>query len=80
MARVLVVGGAGYIGSTTCAELLDRGHDVFVLDDLSTGHRELLLSDRFTLARAGDRDAVKTVLERERIECVMHFAAKALVS
>lgn len=82
MAKVLVVGGAGYVGSAACAWLMSRGHEVWVLDDLSTGHRELVLPsrDRFTLARAGDKEAVTELLRRERMECVMHFAAKSIVS
>ncbi len=83
MAKVLVVGGAGYVGGTACAWLLDRGHHVWILDDLSTGHREWLprLSgvDGFTLSRAGDTAQVKALLKQESFDCVMHFAAKALV-
>jgi UDP-glucose 4-epimerase len=84
MPKVLVVGGAGYIGSTACAWLLDQGHAVWVLDDLSTGHRAQL--DRlpglsgFTQARAGDSEVVGALLARERFDCVMHFAASAIVS
>src|SRR4051794_29850152 len=80
MAKVLVVGGAGYVGSAACAWLLDHGHDVWVVDDLSTGHRELLLTTNFVLARAGDRDHVLPLLRRERFDAVMHFAAKSLVA
>jgi UDP-glucose 4-epimerase len=84
MAKVLVVGGAGYIGSTACAWLLDQGHEVWVLDDLSTGHRAIL--DRlkglrgFVQARAGDAAVVGPLLARERFDCVMHFAASCIVS
>lgn len=89
MAKVLVVGGAGYVGGTACAWLLDHGHEVWVLDDLSTGHRQLL--DRlkgpngsgisgFLHARAGDQALVGPFLARERFDCVMHFAAFASVA
>lgn len=82
MAKVLVVGGAGYVGSAACAWLLDQGHSVWVLDDLSTGHREFLLPEAqgFTHARAGDSAQVLALLRRESFDCVMHFAAKSLVA
>jgi UDP-glucose 4-epimerase len=79
MARVLIVGGAGYVGSATVAHLLDRGHDPWVLDDLSTGFRELVLTQGFTHARAGDTEAVKELLAEQKFDCVMHFAARSLV-
>ncbi len=79
MAKILVVGGAGYIGSTVSTWLLDQGHQVHVLDDLSVGHRELIQTPHFTKARAGDRIIVRELLTRERFDCVMHFAAFALV-
>ena len=84
MAKVLVVGGAGYVGGTACAWLLDRGHEVWVLDDLSTGHREFIERlpglKGFVQARAGDAAVVGPLLMRERFDCVMHFAAKSLVA
>jgi UDP-glucose 4-epimerase len=77
--RVLVTGGAGYIGSVTVERLIERGDDVVVLDDLSTGHRgaiapgaELRVGDLL------DREAVASALAG--CEAVVHFAAKALVS
>ena len=79
MAKVLVVGGAGYVGSAACAWLLDKGHDVWVLDDLSTGHRELVLSDGFTLSKAGDSASLKNLFSAAQFDCVMHFAAFSLV-
>lgn len=82
MANVLVVGGAGYVGSAACAWLIEKGHSVWILDDLSAGHRELILPavTGFTQARAGDREAVRALLKQERFDCVMHFAAKSLVA
>src|SRR4051794_23714648 len=79
MAKILVVGGAGYVGSTTSAWLLDHGHEVWILDDLSTGHRELALGRRFVRARAGDPETAN-LLTRENFDCVMHFAARSIVS
>ncbi|CAK9250351.1 unnamed protein product [Sphagnum jensenii] len=77
--KILVVGGAGYVGSAACAWLLDQGHDVWVLDDLSTGHRELVLTENFVKARAGDRKIVLPLLKSHAFDGVMHFAAKSLV-
>lgn len=79
MARVLVVGGAGYVGSATCAWLVDQGHEVWVLDDLTTGRRSLVLGSGFFLARVGDRQSVRRVLRKQSFDCVMHFAARSLV-
>ncbi|MGK5082720.1 UDP-glucose 4-epimerase GalE [Bdellovibrionota bacterium FG-1] len=84
MAKVLVIGGAGYVGGTVCAWLLDQGHSVWVLDDYSTGHREWTARlpgvQAFIDARVGDRQVVQALLERERFDCVMHFAGKAIVA
>jgi UDP-glucose 4-epimerase len=75
--RVLVTGGAGYIGSVVTAALLDSGHEVTVLDDLSTGHRDAVPSGaRFVQASLHDSGPV---LADVRPEAVLHFAAKSLV-
>src|SRR4051794_33876940 len=77
--RVLVTGGAGYIGSVTVERLVERGDEVVVLDDLSTGHRGAV-ADGAEL-RTGDlldRQAVAGALAG--CEAVVHFAAKALVA
>ncbi|MCC7442543.1 MAG: UDP-glucose 4-epimerase GalE [Bdellovibrionales bacterium] len=79
MAKVLVLGGAGYVGSAACALLVDRGHRVWVLDDLSTGHSELLLGEGFTRAQVGDAAALTALLKEQRFDCVMHFAARSIV-
>src|SRR5436305_10719331 len=75
--RVLVAGGAGYIGSVVTAALLDGGHEVTVLDDLSTGHADAVPSGA-TLAKASLHDSAP-VLAEVRPEAVLHFAAKSLV-
>ena len=74
--RVLVTGGAGYIGSHAVRELLYNGHNVTVLDNLATGHRESL-SDKasFVLGDTGDFELVCRVLREHSIEAVLHFAA-----
>src|SRR4051812_9310017 len=75
--RVLVAGGAGYIGSVVTASLLADGHEVTVLDDLSTGHADAV-PDGATLAEVGLHDSAP-VLAGFRPEAVLHFAAKSLV-
>jgi UDP-glucose 4-epimerase len=79
--RVLVTGGAGYIGAVTVEQLLLAGHDVVVLDTLVTGHREALAPGA-TLAvhSVRDKEAVAEVLREHRIEAVLHCAARSLVN
>jgi UDP-glucose 4-epimerase len=76
--RLLVTGGAGYIGSVVAAQLLEAGHEVVVLDDLSTGYRDAV-PEGATLVEAGV-DAAASVLADGRFDGVLHFAAKALVA
>jgi UDP-glucose 4-epimerase len=79
--RVLVTGGAGYIGSVIVDQLLERGLSVFVLDDLSTGHREAVARRAsFVQGNVGNRELVEAVLDQERIDAVIHMAAFALVA
>ncbi len=80
MASVLITGGGGYIGSTACAWLLDKGHKVFVIDDFSTGKKELVLTDNFVQARIGDIKQMESLLKYRKFDCVMHFAASTIVS
>jgi UDP-glucose 4-epimerase len=75
--RVLVAGGAGYIGSVVTAALLADGHEVTVLDDLSTGHEDAVPSAA-TFVQASLHDSAP-VLADVRPEAVLHFAAKSLV-
>jgi len=79
--RILVTGGAGYIGSVIVDQLLDRGHTVIVLDDLSTGHRAAVARGAaFVQGGVGNRELVTALLEREQIEAIVHLAAFALVA
>ncbi len=80
MANVLVTGGAGYIGSVCCAELLRAGHFVTVVDDLSTGFREAIPSEAiFCEADVADTLAMRPLLSSTQFDAVFHFAAKALI-
>jgi UDP-glucose-4-epimerase GalE len=76
VARVVVTGGAGYIGSHAVRALADAGHAVAVLDDLSAGHQQAL-PPGVTLVKAAihDRAAVHRLLVEHRADAVMHFAA-----
>jgi UDP-glucose 4-epimerase len=75
--KLLVTGGAGYVGSVCAAHLLDAGHDVTVLDDLSTGHKDAV-PDGARLVEADLGEAAGEVLA-EGFDGVLHFAAKSLV-
>lgn len=78
--KVLVVGGAGYIGSHCVRQLRDAGHKPVVLDNLVFGHRQAVASDiPFYDCDLGDYDSVAHILKHEKIDLVMHFAAFAYV-
>lgn len=78
--KVLVVGGAGYIGSHCVRQLQAAGHQPVVLDNLVFGHRQAVAEDvPFYDCDLGDSSAVGQILEKESIELVMHFAAFAYV-
>jgi len=77
---VLVTGGAGFIGSHMVACLRDAGRDVVVVDDLSSGHREVVPSDvPFVPANVADRDAIASVLDQHHVDAIIHFAARIQV-
>ena len=78
--KVLVVGGAGYIGSITAKRLLDDGQQVVVLDNLSRGHREAISPNiTFYAGDFGDASQLDTLFQKESIDAVMHFGALSLV-
>jgi len=80
--KILVTGGAGYIGSHTCVELLDAGHDVVVVDDLSNSHAQVLervaqicgRAATFVQADIRDRGAMEQVFAEHPFDAVIHFA------
>ncbi|MCC5844836.1 MAG: UDP-glucose 4-epimerase GalE [Verrucomicrobia bacterium] len=80
-AAILVVGGAGYIGSHTVRQLVADGRRVVVLDNLVYGHADALVDDEviFIEGDLGDREVLDRVFEDHRISAVMHFAAYAYV-
>jgi UDP-glucose 4-epimerase len=78
--KILVVGGAGYIGSVCAELLLDEGHQVGVFDNLSEGHRRAVDSRAtFIQGDLAERDQIQAALADFQPEAVMHFAASALV-
>ena len=77
---VLVLGGAGYIGSHTVYALIEKGEDVVIIDNLETGHIEAVHPKaRFYKGDIRDRAFVDSVLDKEKIDAVIHFAANSLV-
>jgi UDP-glucose 4-epimerase len=78
--RILVAGGAGYVGSTSVEAFLAAGHDVVVYDDLSTGHAPSVTKPaRLVRGSVQDRSRLENLLRDERIDAVLHCAAKSLV-
>jgi UDP-glucose 4-epimerase len=78
--RVLVTGGAGYVGAVSVAALVDAGHEVVVLDDLSTGHRSAVPSGaRLRVGSYGDQETVVALLATDGIEAILHCASRSLV-
>lgn len=76
---VLVCGGAGYIGSHTVAELLEKGEEVVILDNLEKGHREAVLGGRFYEGDLRDSKILDKVFSENNIDSVIDFAAYSLV-
>jgi UDP-glucose 4-epimerase len=78
--RVLVTGGAGYIGSVVTEELLADGHAVWVFDNLSKGHRDAIAEPAsFVQGDLLDENALRAALQTHQIQAVVHMAADALV-
>jgi UDP-glucose 4-epimerase len=78
--RILVTGGAGYIGSSTTVQLLDAGYDVVVVDNLSRGHREAVDPARLRIVDLQDTDGLVRVMNESPCEAVIHFAAYIAVA
>ncbi|HSN72070.1 MAG TPA: UDP-glucose 4-epimerase GalE [Steroidobacteraceae bacterium] len=76
---ILVTGGAGYIGSHVVRQLGERGEDVVVLDNLSTGFKRAVLCGTLVVGDTGDKALVARILAEHDIETVMHFAAHTIV-
>ncbi|HKQ79421.1 MAG TPA: UDP-glucose 4-epimerase GalE [Blastocatellia bacterium] len=78
--KVLVTGGAGYIGSVVVEQLIKHGHEAVVYDNLSKGHQAAVAPEAiFIKADLSDRDALVSALDQHRVEAVIHLAASSLV-
>lgn len=78
--NVLVIGGAGYIGSHAVNKLVKKGYAVSVLDNLITGHREAVdASAKFYLGDIRDKKILNQIIQEDSIEAIFHFAASSLV-
>lgn len=77
--NVLVIGGAGYVGSHATRLLRQNGHTVWVYDNLSVGHRQAVPEGCLIEGDVADRPLLTSVLQEKKIDAVMHFAAFALV-
>lgn len=73
--RILVTGGAGYIGSITSGELAKAGHEVVVYDSLVKGSKEAVGDFELVIGETQDKDLLVKILRERKIEAVMHFAA-----
>ncbi|OOZ38578.1 UDP-glucose 4-epimerase GalE [Solemya pervernicosa gill symbiont] len=73
--KVLVVGGAGYIGSHMVKMLLAASHQVVTLDNLCNGHRDAVVGGEFVEGDLGDRGLLDTLMNQHSFDCVVHFAS-----
>jgi UDP-glucose 4-epimerase len=81
MGKILVTGGAGYVGSICSAQLLSRGYDVIIVDDLSTGHEAAVPEGaEFHQINIGDQASLERILKSNKVDAAFHFAAKALIA
>ena len=79
MGKVLITGGAGYIGSHVVKRLLERGIETIVLDNLQTGHREAVVGGTYIQGDMGDERILKEIFAGHEIDSVIHMAADCLV-
>ena len=77
--KVLVTGGAGYIGSHVVRQLGDAGHDIVVFDNLSTGYEWAVTYGELVVGDLADTDAIDKLFEKHNFEAVLHFAAHIVV-
>ena len=73
--KTLLTGGAGYIGSNAALSLLDEGHEVAIIDDLSTGNKKLVPPKAaFIECNINDSQTINSLLQKEQFDLLMHFA------
>ena len=74
--KILVTGGAGYIGSKVALDLINNGHDIFIVDNLSNGSKKLIPKKaKFFLSDISNKNKVEKIILKNKIEAVYHFAA-----
>ena len=78
--RVLLTGGAGYVGSACVRHLLERGEEAFAFDNLSMGHRESVPDERLIVGDVRDSSTLEAALSETGAEAVMHFAASVSIN
>ena len=77
---ILVCGGAGYIGSHAVRQLIDKGEEVIIVDNLETGHEDAIHPKaKFYKVDIRDEKSLNKVFEENKIDEVIHFAANSLV-
>ncbi|MCR8746809.1 UDP-glucose 4-epimerase GalE [Romboutsia lituseburensis] len=76
---ILIIGGAGYIGSHTVKYFLDQNEEVIIVDNLLTGHKEAISTNKFYNVDIRDKENLDKVFKEHNIEAVIHFAANSLV-
>ncbi len=77
--RILITGGAGYIGSHTASQFLDKGHDVIIADNMSRGHRGAVLGGKLFVGDLRSSDFLDSIFSSNKIDAVVHFAADSQV-
>lgn len=77
--NILITGGAGYIGSHVLELLLDGGHNIHILDNLSTGRRESVLGGTLHQKELSDLEFIEELITKEKIDSVLHFAGSIVV-
>ncbi|WP_029522928.1 UDP-glucose 4-epimerase GalE [Persephonella sp. KM09-Lau-8] len=78
--KILVTGGAGYIGSHVVKQLGEKGHEVLTIDNLSTGHKEAVLYGKLEILDLSDKEKLREVIKNFSSDAVMHFAASIEVA
>jgi len=79
MAKILLTGGAGYIGSHVLKHLLKANHEIVIIDNLSTGRKESVLGGKLIIADLADHDLMEQIFQEENFDACMHFAASIKV-
>lgn len=78
--KILVTGGAGYIGSKICHDLLAKNHEVFIIDNLSTGHKRLVPKKaKFFFGNISNKKKVISILKKNNVKTIIHLAASLSV-